>query len=251
MENNNVISRNFDKPTIVTDDIKENCLLENTMVSGYGTAIIDKDFIQDMNKIAEEIDTKNNNFVSITTDLQNKIYEYFYSKEGNNLSREKIYDEKAITDEDGMVIGTKISDLKGMNVALCSEKSIAAYIILKNLYDNNKISRKPVLNLSYLREELSCDKNPHAFVTLSKEDASYPAKHLLYDVENPTVLESDKKERFALVGLYALTDEEKEDIENGYECSPTSLYEIMGNYKEINAKRVYGSKEKKKDKKKR
>lgn len=52
MENNNVISRSFDKPTIVTDDIKENCLLENTMVSGYGTAIIDKDFIQDMNKIA-------------------------------------------------------------------------------------------------------------------------------------------------------------------------------------------------------
>ena len=45
MENNNVISRNFDKPTIVTDDIKENCLLENTMIGGYGTAIIDKDFI--------------------------------------------------------------------------------------------------------------------------------------------------------------------------------------------------------------
>lgn len=251
MENNNVISRSFDKPTIVTDDIKENCLLENTMVSGYGTAIIDKDFIQDMNKIAEEIDTKNNNFVSITTDLQNKIYEYFYSKEGNNLSREKIYDEKAITDEDGMVIGTKISDLKGMNVALCSEKSIAAYIILKNLYDNNKITRKPSLNLSYLREELSSGNTPHAFVTLSREDASYPAKHLLYDVENPTVLESDKKERFALVGLYALTDEEKEDIENGYECTPTSLYEILGNFKEISAKRVYGSKEKKKDKKKR
>lgn len=251
MENNNIISRSFDKPTIVTDDIKENCLLENTMVSGYGTAIIDKDFIQDMNKIAEEIDTSNNNFVTITTTLQNKIYEYFYSKECNNLSREKIYDEKAITDEDGMVIGTKISDLKGMNVALCSEKSTAAYIILKNLYDNNKISRKPFLNLSYLREELSCDKNPHAFVTLSKEDASYPAKHLLYDVENPTVLENDKKERFALVGLYALTDEEKEDIENGYECTPTSLYEILGNFKEISAKRVYGSKEKKKDKKKR
>ena len=76
MENNNVISRSFDKPTIVTDDIKENCLLENTMVSGYGTAIIDKDFIQDMNKIAEEIDTSNNNFVTITTTLQNKIYEY-------------------------------------------------------------------------------------------------------------------------------------------------------------------------------
>ncbi len=243
MENNNVISRNFDKPTIVTGDIKENCLLENTMIGGYGTAIIDKDFIQDMNKIAEEIDTKNNNFATITTSLQNKIYEYFYSKEGNNLSREKIYDKKAIVDEDGMVIGTKISDLKGMNVALCSEKSTAAYIILKNLYDNNKITRKPSLNLSYLREELSCDSNPHAFVTLSKEDASYPAKHLLYDVENPTVLENDKKERFALVGLYALTDEEKEDIDNGYECVPTSLYEIIGNYKEVNAKRVYGSRD--------
>ena len=64
------------------------------------------------------------------------------------------------------------------------------------------------------------------------------------------MLENDKKERFALVGLYALTDEEKEDIENGYECTPTSLYEILGNFKEISAKRVYGSKEKKKDKKK-
>lgn len=69
MENNNVISRNFDKPTIVTDDIKENCLLENTMIGGYGTAIIDKDFIQDMNKIAESIDTSNSNLISIITDL--------------------------------------------------------------------------------------------------------------------------------------------------------------------------------------
>ena len=112
MENNNVISRNFDKPTIVTDDIKENCLLENTMIGGYGTAIIDKDFIEDMNKIAESIDTSNSNLIAIITDLQNKIYEYFYSKDGSSLSREKIYDEKAIVNEDGMVIGTKISDLK-------------------------------------------------------------------------------------------------------------------------------------------
>lgn len=250
MENNNVISRNFDKPTIVTYDIKENCLLENTMIGGYGTAIIDRDFIEDMNKIAESIDTNNSNLIAIITDLQNKIYEYFYSKDGSSLSREKIYDEKAIVNEDGMVIGTKISDLKGMNVALCSEKSTSAYIILKNLYDNNKISRKPSLILSYLREEFSNDSNPHAFVTISKEDDLYPTKHLLYDIENPSVLEDDKKESFALVGVYALTDEEKEDIDNGYECTPTSLYEIISNYKEINAKRVYGSKDGKNNKKK-
>ena len=77
-----------------------------------------------------------------------KMIKYF-GFDPEALGSEKIYDEKAITDEDGMVIGTKISDLKGMNVALCSEKSTAAYIILKNLYDNNKISRKPFLNLSY------------------------------------------------------------------------------------------------------
>ena len=87
MENNNVISRNFDKPTIVTDYIKENCLLENTMIGGYGKAIIDKDFIQDMNKIAESIDTSNSNLISIITDLQNKIYEYFYSKDGELILR--------------------------------------------------------------------------------------------------------------------------------------------------------------------
>lgn len=37
MVNDNIISRNFDKPTIVSGDIKENCLLENTMIGGYGT----------------------------------------------------------------------------------------------------------------------------------------------------------------------------------------------------------------------
>lgn len=244
MVNDNIISRNFDKPTIVSGDIKENCLLENTMIGGYGTAIIDKDFIQDMTKIAEDIDTSDINFICVTEIIQNKIHEYFYSKNDNNLSREEIYEEKAITDEEGMVVGTKISDLKGKNVALCSEKSTAAYIILKNLYDNNKIARKPELNLSYLREEFHDDTNPHAFVTLSKEESNYPAKYLLYDVENPSVVENDKKERLVLVGLYPLTDEEKEEIDKGYACTPTSLYEIMGNYKEIGAKRIYGAKEK-------
>ena len=71
------------------------------MIGGYGTAIIDKDFIEDMNKIAESIDTSNSNLIAIITDLQNKIYEYFYSKDGSSLSREKIYDEKAIVNEDG------------------------------------------------------------------------------------------------------------------------------------------------------
>lgn len=57
MVNDNIISRNFDKPTIVSGDIKENCLLENTMIGGYGTAIIDKDSIQDMTKIRDGLNS--------------------------------------------------------------------------------------------------------------------------------------------------------------------------------------------------
>ena len=50
---------------------------------------------------------------------------------------------RRLSDEDGMIIGTRISSLKGKNIAQCSEKSIAAFIILKRLTtDTLSISRR-------------------------------------------------------------------------------------------------------------
>ena len=48
------------------------------------------------------------------------------------------------------------------------------------------------------------------------------------------------KEQF-FAGIYSLTDDEYNNLLNGYSCTPTSLYEIVGDYKEIGEKRTYGN----------
>lgn len=63
-------------------------------------------------------------------------------------------------------------------------------------------------------------------------------------VQNPTEVEDQNKNKHLFTGLYALSDEEKENIINGYKCSPSSLYELLVNYHEVGVKRIYGSKDK-------
>ncbi len=225
-------------PTIVNQTIGENCIFENTIV-GFGTIIIDKEFINDMNMFSEKL-KDNKNLISLITMIYNDVYNYFYSKNENNKSREETYFSNYVTDEEGMIIGTKLSSLKGKNIAKCSEKSIAAYIILKKMYEMNYITRKPSLVLSYLTSE-DFQNESHAFVMLNKEMCNDPTKHLIFDIENPSLIECDGKKEIA-VGLYSLTDDEYNNLINGHECSPKSLYEfISSSYHEVSDKRTYGN----------
>ena len=130
------------------------------------------------------------------------------------------------------------SSLKGKNIAKCSEKSIAAYIVLDKLYAIGKITRKPLLVLSQLTTEKSKEA-PHAFVLLNKE-CNNPTKHVIYDIENPTLVVDEFGEKQYFAGLYSLTDEQYDSLLNGSYCEPTSLYKILGNYREVSDKRIYG-----------
>ena len=81
----------------------------------------------------------------------------------------------------------------------------------------------------------------HAFVMLNKEICSDSTKHLIFDVENPSLIEYDGKQEIA-VGLYSLTDLEYDNLVNGYECCPKSLYEFISpSYHEVSDKRIYGN----------
>ena len=235
----NKIEKNWNNvPTIVDQTINDNCLFENTIV-GFGILIIDTDFINDMHMIAEKL-KDNKNLLGLITAIYNEINNYFYSDNDSDKSREETYLSNCVTNEEGMIIGTKLSSLKGKNIAKCSEKSIAAYIILRKMYEMNYITRKPSLVLSYLSTD-EFKNGSHAFVMLDKEICNDFTKHLLFDVENPSLIEHDGKQEIA-VGLYSLTDDEYHNLINGYECSPKSLYEFISqSYHEISGTRTYGN----------
>jgi len=54
---------------------------------------------------------------------------------------QEFYANSNVNDVDGMVIGTRISDMKWKNIVVCSENSITAYIILEN-YSKTIIIKK-------------------------------------------------------------------------------------------------------------
>lgn len=235
------IERNSDGvPTIIDGTIKEGCLFENTLMKGWGTIVIDNEFINDIIKIVNENELSPN-LIELLTNINNKINNYFYSTGENNKLREETYANSYVMDENFQIIGTKLSSLKGKNVAVCSEKSIAAYIALKNLYDKNKISRKPSMILSTLSIE-NTSSEPHAFILIDKDDDKYPTKHILFDAENPTLIKNGNGYEQKYVGLYSLTDEDREGIVKGISCTPTSLFELLNpNFHDVGEKRIYGN----------
>ena len=236
------ISRYIDgTPTVVNKPIHEGCLFENSLV-GIGTMIIDKDFINEILSHIDEVDFSLD-FMVLINSIGKIINNYFYSNDIDNKSREKVYDDSIVLNEEGEIIGTKLSSLKGKNVAKCSEKSVAAYIILEKLYLDGKITRKPALVISYLKSD-NTSLEPHAFILIDKESDNYPTKHILYDPENPVLIEGELGDRRLIDGLFSLTDEEYENVLNGIECSPMSLIENLNyNYHDIGEKRIYGKKQ--------
>ena len=101
------------------------------------------------------------------------------------------------------------------------------------------MKRKPVLVLSNMKTE-SSNFEPHAFVMLNNEQDS-KLGHILFDVENLTLIEDKNGKQNTMVGLYLLTNEEYDNFINGLDCTPTSLYETIGDYHEVSDKRTYGN----------
>ena len=230
--NLNRIRRHIDgRPTIV-ESIEEECLFDNGFFSNI---IIDQKFIEELLSTIKE-DKLPKNLISLLTYINAKIINYFYSSSIENKDRIKVYFDFAVKDDEGEVIGTRLSSLKGKNVAMCSEKSIATFIILSYLFKKGKLSRKPSLVGSVLNNE------NHVFVIMDREQDEYPTRHLLYDPENFTQIEDTNGIRSNLVGVYSLTDEQHHNILNGVECNPTSLFVLLQpEWTDVSGKRIYGS----------
>ena len=237
-----MIRRNWDNtPTIFSDEINENCNFENTLIEGWGTIILDKDYLDEINELTDKYEVSKN-LVSMLTEVTNIVIDYFFSNEKNDKNRKETYGSDYVT-EDGLIIGTKMSSLKGKNIAECSEKSITGYIILNKLYKEGKIKSKPSLILSTLGSE-SIEEGPHAFILIDREHNDFPTKHLLFDIHNPSQIEVDG-EVHNMVGLYALTDDQYNDLISGDKITPQSLFEFASSdYKDVGEKRIYGSKNK-------
>ena len=230
------IERNFNNPVFFDETIEEGCFFENTFV-GIGTLIIDKEFISEMEGLADTL-KDNKDLVVLTSMMHNSINGYYNSNNENKSDRATTYDDNLVVDEEGMVMGTKISSLKGKNIAKCSEKSLAAYVMLKRLHDGGIMKRKPELVLSNLSAGDS-KAEPHAFVILNSEgDVKIP--HILFDPENPTQLENPDGNKSYAVGLYVLSNEDYELLQNGFKCKPVSLFEAFGNCHEVGEQRIYG-----------
>ena len=246
-ENQNVIVdhiiRNWDDtPTIIDGKIKEGCTFDNTLIEGWGTMIVDKDFVNFVDASISSYEPVNDLF-QVLTDIQTMVVNYFYSNNQNDNSRAETYDKNYVKDEDGMIIGTNISSLRGKNIAECSEKSLAGYMLLEKMRDTGKMKRKAELFLSTLKTETSSSE-PHAFLVINGNNSEYPTKHILFDINNISKISVDDKE-YNTVGVFTLTDEEYDNLKEGIMVSPKSLYEVISDeYKEIGEKRTFGSKEK-------
>ncbi len=235
------ITRNWNgMPSIISNKIEEGTFFENSLV-GFGTLIIDKEFLTDMDSIANQY-KDDKELLSLLTKITNEIIQYFSSSKGNQQSREQTYQNYEVVNEEGMIIGTYMSSLKGKNISKCSEKSLAAYIILEKLYTIGSLSRKPSLILSQMSTSTT-DEVPHAFVLLDKDNCDDYTKHLLYDVENLTTIEDSSLKQYHFVGLYSLTDSQYDELMNGKSCTPSSIYEKIYSCKEVGEKRIYGKKD--------
>ena len=227
---NKIIKANLDKtPTIFDGEIKAGDMLQNSF-SGMGTIIIDKDFLDEMDSIVHELNTKKGtDIVSLLYEIHNKIQKYFFSLEKNELTREQTYSYYTI-EEDGFPIGTNLSSLKGKNISECSEKSIGAYIVLRKLYEIGLISSKPILVLSHVTDgELKPEK--HAFTIIDKEQCEYPLKHILFDIQNQAYIEDKNGKQYLVSRICSLKEEEYNNLLNGLECTPNLIFEtsLYGN----------------------
>ena len=227
-------------PTVFDGNIENGCRFNISMMGD--TMIIDKKFIDEIISIVNNSEIPKD-LMCLLNFIQNIINNYFYSDNGYDKSRSHFYSENkyAEIDKDGAIIGTKISATKGKNIALCSEKSITAYIILEKLYKEKKISRKPSLVLSTLSTEKTSPR-AHAFIIFDSIHGAYPTKYMLFDPENQSLIEDNNGNIGYSIGLYCLTDEQRENIINGIKCCPESIYNAFNMpYRLLSEQLIYGS----------
>lgn len=226
-------------PTIISGIIQEDCIIKISMMGD--SMIIDKKFIDEIMLIIDNSEIPKD-LMNLLGFVQNVINNYFYSSDGYDKSRAHFYSRNEFSekDEEGAYIGTKISLTKGKNIAECSEKAVTAYIILNKLYREGKITRKPSLVLSSLSTE-KLQSGPHAFIIIDGK-GEYPTKHMLYDPENRTLIEDSNGKSYYSLGVYCLTDEQRENIVSGVECTPESIYSAINTpYHVLSDRLTYGS----------
>ncbi len=234
------IERNITgKPTVVDSPVIEGCIINNTIMSGCASMIVDKDTVEMLLDNYDKSEMDKSKLTNMLTLINVIVQEYFYSENEEKGDRAKEYRSSLVKDKDGMIIGTKLSSLKGKNVAKCSEKSVAAYIILNTLFRKGELSRKPSLLLTKLGLKNS-KQEPHACILLDKDTDNYPTKHLLFDIENPNKIINSEGKSSYIIGLYCLTDEQYKDLVMGRQCSPKHLMEEVSNNKIVGETRIYG-----------
>ncbi len=108
----NHMTRHMDgSPTIIDGSIEDGCLFENSIMEGYGTIIIDKEFIEKLLASINENELPQK-FIGLLTYINNKVNDYFYDSNNKDASRKDAYADSYVVDDEGMVIGTKLSSLK-------------------------------------------------------------------------------------------------------------------------------------------
>lgn len=106
------MTRHMDgSPTIIDGSIEDGCLFENSIMEGYGTIIIDKEFIEKLLASINENELPQK-FIGLLTYINNKVNDYFYDSNNKDASRKDAYADSYVVDDEGMVIGTKLSSLK-------------------------------------------------------------------------------------------------------------------------------------------
>lgn len=232
----------FGRPVVIDKTLEEGCRVSNDMM-GTGVFIVDEDAIKELLSDFDEENINPSDPRVVLTSIQRKIQEYFYSDTPSNMTRQEVYcgREGRVCNEEGMTIGHKLSTFKGKNVAECSEKTVAAYMILETLYRKGAITTKPSILLTKLGTD-EIESGKHACILLDEENEKYPQKHMLYDPENISAVVNDEGQEIFVIGLYALRDNEYNDLtKKGIKCAPKPIIELISPFKVKGGKLIYGS----------
>lgn len=240
----NISAMNLEEAKVVTGKILPNSTIQ---VNIFNDLIVDEQFIKDIESMTIE-PSKPKDLLSIIYAIQTNILEYFNKIDDNQSeSREDVYTSNLVIDEDGQIKGTMLSSLKGKGVAQCIEKAIVAYMCFKQLIDSYMKNWNVEMIISLMSTEDSTEQVKHAFIILKNKEKNYPSRYILYDPENYSLIHDNEKneDRYTL-GIYSLTDDDMEAIENNVACSPKSFFEVASNgrLEEIASKRIYGQKSK-------
>ena len=215
------------KPIILDDTVGLKELVINTGDGGRNI-IIDQDFLRFITSLAKGYHVSNKPIEELTKvyNVACKFFAPFVDTKRKEVSGEYV----------------KLSKLQGNGSIKGIERTIVAYVLLRELYKNTKMGVSLVMMPSELNSEVS------NFILLDNEKAKYPMKHMVLDVNNTLTFNTGDKKGNA-VSLYALTDEECDDLLDGLHCSPATVFEVLDKrYADMENKQSFGPKGERKSK---